>query len=130
MANKMKKTQKEMYNELLALPNLTEEQKEFLKGRIEQLEKKTANKKETERQKQNIELAIAVYEYMEKDSKYTVTDLMKNVPALQQIEDLSNQRVTSIVGLLITDGMVERQFEKGRAKFVKIFTNVDEVGEE
>ena len=35
MANKQKKTQKEMYNELLALPNLTEEQKEELRAKAE-----------------------------------------------------------------------------------------------
>jgi len=120
MANKMKKTQKEMYNELLALPNLTEEQKAFLKGRIEQLEKKTANKKVTEKQKENLELANAVYEYMEKDIEYTVTDLMKSVPALQKIEDLSNQRTTSIVGILKDNNLVERIIDKGRAKFIKI----------
>ena len=120
MANKMKKTQKEMYNELLALPNLTEEQKEFLKGRIEQLEKKTANKKITEKQEQNLELANAVYEYMEQGKMYTVTDLMKGVPALQEIKDLSNQRTTSIVGILKDNGQVNRVIDKGRAKFEKV----------
>ena len=120
MANKQKKTQKEMYNELLALPNLTEEQKEFLKGRIEQLEMKTVIKKTTEKQEQNLELANAVYEYMEENKMYTVTDLMKGVPALQEIEDLSNQRTTSIVGILKDKGQVNRVIDKGRAKFEKV----------
>lgn len=120
MANKMKKTQKEMYNELLALPNLTEEQKAFLKSRIEQLEKKTATKKMTEKQEQNLELANAVYEYMEENKMYTVTDLMKGVPALQEIKDLSNQRTTSIVGILKDNGQVNRVIDKGRAKFEKV----------
>lgn len=119
MANKTKKTQKEMYNELLALPNLTEEQKEFLKGRIEQLEKKTANKKETEKQKENIALAQAIYDYMENGKRYTITDLIKEVPELQELETVSNQYVTSLVKSLKDNNLVERIIEKGRAKFVK-----------
>lgn len=128
MANKQKKTQKEMYNELLALPNLTEEQKEFLQGRIEQLEKKTANKKLTEVQKRNLELANAVYEYMQENVEYTVTDLMKEVSALRVIDPLTNQFTTHIVGLLVKDKKIVRKEVKGRAKFVKVI--VDEVGGE
>ena len=119
MANKTKKTQKEMYNELLALSNLTEEQKEFLKGRIEQLEKKTANKKETEKQKENTALAQAIYDYMENGKRYTITDLIKEVPELQELETVSNQYVTSLVKSLKDNNLVERIIEKGRAKFVK-----------
>ena len=120
MANKIKKTQKEMYNELLALPNLTEEQKEFLQGRIAQLEKKTSNKKETEKQKDNQRIAQAIYDYMKPDQKYTITDLIKEVPELQELETVSNQYVTSLVGLLKDKSLVNRELEKGRAKFVKI----------
>ena len=109
-----------MYNELLALPNLTEEQKEFLKGRIEQLEKKTANKKETEKQKANQQLTQEVYDYMQEDKMYTITELMKEVPAFQEIDALSNQFATHIVKLLKDSGRVTRVVEKGRAKFVKV----------
>jgi uncharacterized protein YlxW (UPF0749 family) len=125
MANKQKKTQKEMYNELLALPNLTEEQKEFLQGRIAQLEKKTTNKKETEQQKNRLRLAQAVYDYMAEGVVYTITDLIKEVPALQEMEIVSNQYVTSLIGLLRDNGLVERIMEKGRAKFVKVETEVE-----
>ena len=127
MANKMKKTQKEMYNELLALPNLTEEQKAFLQGRIEQLEKKTANKKMTDLQLRKINLANAVYEYMQPDREYTITDLMKEVPAFQEIDPLSNQYATSVVTYLKDNGKVARSFTHGRAKFIKVVT---EDGEE
>ena len=70
MANKKQKTQKEMYNELLAHPDLTEEQKEFLKGRIAALDKKSTSKKQTESQKRNVELAEAVYAYMAEEKMY------------------------------------------------------------
>ena len=129
MANKQKKTQKEMYNELLALPNLTEEQKEFLQGRIAQLEKKTSNKKETEQQKNRLRLAQAVYDYMAEGVVYTITDLIKEVPALQELETVSNQYVTSLIGLLRDNGLVERIIEKGRAKFVKVEIETEGEGE-
>ena len=129
MANKQKKTQKEMYNELLALPNLTEEQKEFLQGRIAQLEKKGANKKETEKQKDNQRIAQAIYDYMENGKKYTITDLIKEVPALQELETVSNQYVTSLVKSLKDNELVERIIDKGRAKFVKVETETEGEGE-
>ena len=129
MANKQKKTQKEMYNELLALPNLTEEQKEFLQGRIAQLEKKTSNKKETEKQKDNQRIAQAIYDYMENGKKYTITDLIKEVPALQELETVSNQYVTSLVKSLKDNELVERIIDKGRAKFVKVETETEVKGE-
>jgi hypothetical protein len=120
MANKKQKTQKEMYTELLALPNLTEEQKEFLKGRIAALDKKSTSKKQTESQKRNTELAEAVYAYMEEDKMYTITDLMKEVPAFQEVDPLSNQFATNIVKILKDDGRVTRVVDKGRAKFIKV----------
>lgn len=125
MANKQKKTQKEMYNELLALPNLTEEQKEFLQGRIAQLEKKTTNKKLTEQQESRLRLANAVYDYMESEKLYTVSDLMKEVPEFQEIAPISNQFATSVIGDLKKYGKVNRVIEKGRAKFVKVETEVE-----
>ena len=108
---------------------MTEEQKEFLQGRIAQLEKKGANKKETEQQKNRLRLAQAVYEYMAEGVVYTITDLIKEVPALQEMEIVSNQYVTSLIGLLRDNGLVERIIEKGRAKFVKVETETEGEGE-
>ncbi len=120
MANKQKKTQKELYAEILAIPALTDEQREFIKGRIEQLNKKSTSKKTTEAQQRNLDLAEAVYEYMEENKLYTITDLMKEVPEFQEIDPLSNQFATNIVKILKDDGRVTRVVEKGRAKFVKV----------
>jgi hypothetical protein len=119
MANKQKKTQKEMFTELLAICQ-TDEQREFIKGRIEQLNKKSASKKITEAQQRNLDLAEAVYEYMEDNKLYTITDLMKEVPEFQEIDPLSNQFATNIVKILKDDGRVTRVVEKGRANFVKV----------
>lgn len=119
MANKTKKTQKELYTELLAICQ-TDEQREFVEKKISQLENKSATKKQTESQKRNLELAESVYEYMEEDKMYTITDLMKEVPEFQEIDPLSNQFATNIVKILKDSSRVTRVVDKGRAKFVKV----------
>ena len=123
MANKQKKTQKEWYAEIIDLLETLgghEDKVEFLQGRVEMLNKKATTKKETEKQKANQELAQAVYEYMEPDKMYIITDLMKEVPAFQEIDALSNQFATHIVKTLKDSGLVTRVVDKGRAKFVKV----------
>lgn len=127
MANKKQKTQKEMFNEILQVAGLTDEQKEFLKGRIAALEKKSTSKKATESQERNLNLAEAVYAHMEEDKMYTITDLMKEVPAFQEIDPLSNQFATNIVKILKDAGRVTRVVDKGRAKFIKVVATETEV---
>lgn len=123
MANKQKKTQKEWYAEIIDLLETLgghEDKVEFLQGRVEKLNKKANTKKENPIQERNQELAKAVYEHMELDKMYTITDLMKEVPAFQEIDPLSNQFATNIVKILKDNGLVTRVVDKGRAKFVKV----------
>lgn len=115
----VKKTQKEMFNEILGMLD-SKEHKDFIQGRIDALNKKSASKKEIEKQTKNSELANAIYDYMEVGTLYTITDLMKEVPELQEIDPLSNQYVTNLVTSLKDNGRVERVVEKGRAKFSKV----------
>ena len=115
----VKKTQKEMFNEILDMLT-SKEHKDFIQGRIDALNKKSASKKETEKQTRNTELANAIYDYMEVGTLYTITDIMKEVPELQEIDPLSNQFVTNLVTALKNEGRVERVVEKGRAKFSKV----------
>ena len=113
-----KKTQKELYNEILNIVS-SQEHKDFIKGRIEAIEKKSASKKVTENQHRNTELANGIYEFMceNEGTLYTITDLMKEVECLQSIDPLSNQFVTNLVTSLKREGKIERIMEKGRAKF-------------
>ena len=115
----VKKTQKEMFNEILDMLT-SQEHKDFIQGRIDALNKKSASKKATENQVRNTELSNAIYDYMSENIVYTITDLMKEVPELQVIDPLSNQFVTNLVTSLKREGRVERIMEKGRAKFRKI----------
>ena len=58
-----------------------------------------------------------ILEGMEVGKKYTITDLMKEIPACAE---LSNQRVSALVRQLVTDGSVERTEEKRKAYFSKV----------
>lgn len=115
----IKKTQKQWYEEIIAV--LTDEgQKEFLRGRIAQLEKKSASGegKMSALQIANANLANEVLDFMEIGKPYTVSQLMKSCPAFTAIEELSNQKATAIVRSLTPD-RVERTVVKGVAYFTK-----------
>jgi hypothetical protein len=115
MANKQKKTQKEMYNELLALCQ-TDEQREFVESRLEQLAKKSAStsKKEKEKQEANAYLGTVILNYMKPNEKYTITDLIKSIPELQ---DYTNQRITAIMSTLKEQYKVYNIQLKGRSYY-------------
>lgn len=114
----LKKTIKQQYEEIIANYPLSDEHKEFLEGRIAMCDKKTVNRKPTERQIKNAEIAKSVYEFMvHNGGKYTVSDLMKKVPAFAEIEGISNQFATSIVKSLVDKKWIKRSEEKGKAYF-------------
>lgn len=115
-----KPTQRDRFNELLALSEVQAhpELVEFINGRIAQLDKKstTSAKKPTARQVENEVIANAIADYLvdNADDHFTITALIKNVEACN---DLSNQRVRQIVSKLIEDGRVVREVEKRVAYF-------------
>jgi hypothetical protein len=110
-----KKTQRDFYNELLANPTITDEQREFLEGRIKQLDKKNSGgKKETATQVANKALKEEIVASMEKGKKYTVTDMLKGFTCCA---DLSNQKVSAIVRQLVADKVLVRTEDKRKAYF-------------
>ena len=114
MANK-KMTQRDFYNEILAQYDLTEAHREFIEGRLSALDKKSGStKKPTATQVANEGLKVAIVENMVKGEKYTISNLIKNIPALA---DLTNQKVSALVRQLIKEGKVERTEVKGVAYF-------------
>lgn len=114
MANK-KMTKREMYEQIKANYNLTEEEVKFIDHELELLAKKnSAEKKPTATQTANVGIKKAIAQGMEFGKKYTITDLMKSIPA---IADLSNQRVSALVRQMIDDDVVERTEEKRKAYF-------------
>jgi hypothetical protein len=116
MSKKM--TKKEMFAQLLKNYNLTDAEIAFINREIELLEKKNGGiKKPTKQQEINNGLKEVILDHMEYGEKYTITDLMKQVP---ELAELSNQRVSAIVRGMKESGLVGRVEEKRKAYFYKV----------
>lgn len=80
------------------------------------LDKKSgAEKPLTEQQKQNLGYKADILAVLADGKARTATELMKEVPTFP--EDMSNQRVSSLLRQLILDGKVERNTVKGKTLF-------------
>ena len=107
MANSVKKTQKEMYTEILDGYKLSAEHKAFLEGRIAQLDKKSASKsdKPTATQKANAELKDKILAEMAEGKAYTISEMLKALPSCAE---LSNQKVSALIKQLVDDNTVTK----------------------
>ena len=119
MANK--KTVVEMYEEILAIEGLTDEQKSFLEKRIEITKKKNANRGNGEltpkqKEKADADTAIenAVVSAMAQGTSYTASDLVK---LLDRADVPNTQKLTPRLTALATDGKIVKTVEKGRTKY-------------
>lgn len=96
----------------------------FIENEISLLDKKSnssGDKKPTARQTENAGLKEAILNYLSQNDPATITELMKNVPELAAIENLTNQRVSAIVRQMVEiDKTVERLVEKRVAYFKAI----------
>ena len=102
----LKETDEEKYTEVI----------EKLDKMLVQVNKKSsANRKPTATQLENEDLKVKIKEYL-KDTgkKLTVSEMMKEIKGL---EELSNQRVTSLVTFLYKEGKIDRVVEKRKAYF-------------
>lgn len=119
MANSVKKTQKEMFNEILNGYGLSAEHKAFLEGRIAQLDKKSASKsdKPTATQKANAELKDKILAEMEYDKAYTISEMLKVLPCCAE---LSNQKVSAICNQMVKDNLMIKVEDKRKSYFSKV----------
>lgn len=117
MANVKKMTKADYFKQIVANYPLTAEEKAFVEHELELLAKKnSAEKKPTAQQVANAGVADAIYEGMVEGTLYSITDLIKQIPACA---DLTNQRVSAIVRGMI-GSKIERIEEKRKAYFRKI----------
>ena len=127
MANK--KTVVQMYEELMAIPTLTEEQKNFLAKRIEITQKKNANRsteptpKQREKMAYDAELRNAIVSVMVADTTYTPSDLVKLV---DDAEIPNTQKITPLLTALVGDGVLTKATVKGRSVYSLSADNADE----
>jgi hypothetical protein len=117
MANKTKMTKADYFKQIAANYPLTDAEQAFIAHELELLAKKnSAEKKPTAHQTANEGIKTAMLDGMETGKAYTITDLIKSVPACA---GLTNQRVSAIVrGMIGTK--VERVEDKRKAYFRKI----------
>jgi hypothetical protein len=110
-----KPTKKQMFTALLAMPGLSQEQKDFIQHEIELLEKKNSGeKKPTATQVANEALKVAIVEAVEPNRLYTVTEMIKEIPALA---GLTNQKVSPLANQLVEEGKLVKTVEKRRSFF-------------
>ena len=97
------------------LPTDVKEKLENMKAQF--AKKNSAERKPTATQTENVGLKNAIVEGMEVGKAYTISELMKSVPALA---DLTNQRVSALVRQLKDEGKVTREEIKRKAYFTKV----------
>lgn len=89
----------------------------FVQHELELLAKKnSAEKKQTPVQIANEGLKDSIYDGMQENRLYTVTELIKEVPSCA---DLTNQKVSNLLRQMIPE-RVERVVEKRKAYFRKV----------
>lgn len=129
MANK-KMTKKDFFLQIKKNYSLTPAEIKFIDHELELLEKKNSktNKKPTATQTANGDYKTVILDFLKenKDKRYTVTELIK---AIDEISELSNQRVSALVKQLRDDFLVERVEEKRKAYFFYI-PQVEDLEEE
>lgn len=119
-------TKREYYTILLGIEAVASnpELVAFIENERNLLDKKSnssGDKKPTARQTENAGLKEAILNYLSQNDPTTITELMKNVPELAAIENLTNQRVSAIVRQMVEiDKTVERLVEKRVAYFKAI----------
>lgn len=101
-----KKTQKEMFTQIMANPTLTEEERNFLQERIDALAKKSANRVKTETQKENDDIKDKILEFIGANPNSSVSVIRT------QLGLSSPQKATALMRQLEADGKVIRTEEK------------------
>ena len=106
-----------------AIATLSADQSE-VKEKLEALKasiakKNGAERKPTATQTANEGYKGAILDALEVGKGYTITDLIKGVPALS---DLTNQRVSAIVRQMVESGDLQREEIKRKAYFSKAIT--------
>lgn len=94
---------------------MTDEVREKLEALKASIEKKnTAERKPTATQTANEGFKVAILKGLESGKAYTITDIIKSV---DEVSELSNQRVSAIVRQLVESGSLVREEVKRKAYF-------------
>lgn len=122
MATSKKLTKRDYFNTLLTLSEVQANSAlvDFINHELELLAKKnSAEKKPTAVQVANEGIKSAIYEGMQENRLYTITELIKEIP---ECAELTNQRVSALVRQMYdcAEPVLVRVEEKRKAYFRKI----------
>lgn len=115
-----KKTVVEMYEEILAIPSLTDEQRAFIEKRIEITKNKNANRSTDPTPKQKEKMAVdtdienAVVDVMVAGATYTASDIVK---LLDRADVPNTQKLTPRLTALVDTGKIAKATVKGRSVY-------------
>ena len=118
MANK--KTVVQMYEEILAIPTRTDEQKSFIEKRIEITKNKNAKRSTEPTPKQREQMAVyaeienAVVNAMGENGEYTASDLVK---LIDRADVPNTQKLTPRLTALVESGKIAKATVKGRSVY-------------
>lgn len=88
---------------------------EMLTHELELLERKNSSeKKPTAQQVANDTIRQAIYDGMEVNRLYTITEIQKSIP---ECAEMTNQRISALIRKMKEDGLIERIEEKRKALF-------------
>lgn len=116
MANKMTKV--EMFNAIKAVEAVqaNQEMVDFIDHEIELLNKKSANKKATKTQQENVEIKAEIKAVLTAEGA-TVTEIQSKSDILA---NLSNQRVSALLRQMIESGEVVKTTDKKKSYFALV----------
>ena len=115
MANTRKATQRDMFNEVIALATQAgrDDIVEFAEERIAVLDKKNANRKPSKTQAENAELAEVVLTNVTTVPS-TVSEIQARTP---ELAGFSTQKVSALVKILVDKGAVVKTTDKKKSLF-------------
>lgn len=120
-------TRKEMFttvSDFLAEHDADPDLIDFINHQIELLDNKKENKKQAKEQEENATYSDAIYEQMVFERKYSIAELMKELPAINDWNanhetELSVQKLASLLKPLVDGGKVIKTTEKRRVFYTK-----------
>ena len=121
-------TRKEMFtavSDFLAEHDADVAMIDFVNHQIELLDSKKENKKQAKEQEENAAYSDAIYEQMAFERKYSVAELMKELPMVNDWNanhetELSVQKLASLLKPLVDGGKVIKTTEKRRVFYTKV----------
>ena len=119
-----KMTKKDRFNQLLEIPAVqaNAELVAFIDHELELLSRKSSSndeKKPTAKQAENEALKDAIYNNMEENRLYSITEMQKE---FAECAELSNQKMSALLRLMIEEKRVERIVDKRKTYFSKIIS--------